>query len=443
MKKILFFLISLFFLFLISTSPALATLPRPVFIQKGDVKIENPEVSQLFYDELKGKPRDYIINSSNNFTLKILLLVPEIINREGRYSADIFSIKDSKEEKIGSLDGASSAWEEVYQAFDRDYYLKGPDYSNQLPAGKYKIEVYSTLAIQPGDNQGKYVLGIGDKESYTVSSFINVYWQLPLIKNAFLKTSVLQFFLTPFGIAAIAAIGAIIILLFLLNFIFISIRDFIKHQQAKTLLLTSAGMQMKDEIRKLLQKPAYDITVGFITTAAKPEEDLEYLKRDWNIMKDEMGFNVEEIDIEGKTEKEVMKLLQLKDIIFVEGGNTFYLLKAMRACKFEKVIRKLLKLGKVYIGVSAGTIVAGKTIRTASWYGDKNLVGLRNLRGLNLVPFDIFVHYNRKPDAAEIIRKKMPLKWARKKLKIITDDQAVLVQAREVLLIGGGEEVVV
>ena len=64
-----------------------------------------------------------------------------------------------------------------------------------------------------------------------------------------------------------------------------------------------------------------------------------------------MGFNVEEIDIEGKTEAEVMKLLELKDIIFVEGGNTFYLLKAMRECNFEKVIRKLLKEGKVYIGV--------------------------------------------------------------------------------------------
>ena len=62
-----------------------------------------------------------------------------------------------------------------------------------------------------------------------------------------------------------------------------------------------------------------------------------------------------------------MKLLELKDIIFVEGGNTFYLLKAMRACNFEKIIRKLLKEGKVYIGASAGSIVAGKTIKTAGW----------------------------------------------------------------------------
>ena len=199
---------------------------------------------------------------------------------------------------------------------------------------------------------------------------------------------------------------------------------------------------MKDEILKLLQKPAYDVTVAFITTASKPQENQDYLNIDLQIMREELRFNVEEVDIDGKKEKEVMKLLELKDIIFVEGGNTFYLLKAMRACNFEKVIRKLLKLGKVYIGVSAGTIVAGKTIKTAGWFGDENLVKLRDLKGLNLVPFDIFPHYQ--PEYAEIIKQKMksPRK-RRKKLRIITDDHGILVQGKEIDLIGDGEAVIV
>jgi len=155
-----------------------------------------------------------------------------------------------------------------------------------------------------------------------------------------------------------------------------------------------------------------------------------------------MGFNVEEVDIDGKKEHEVMKLLEIKDIIFVEGGNTFYLLNAMRKCNFEKVIRRILKNGKVYIGASAGSIVAGRTIKTASWRGDKDIVKLKNLKGLNLVPFDVFVHY--KPGDEEIIKKKMPWKWQRKReLKILTDQQAILVQGREVDLIGKGEAIVV
>jgi dipeptidase E len=269
-----------------------------------------------------------------------------------------------------------------------------------------------------------------------------------LLKVTFFQTSVLQFFLTPFGIGGIAVIGALLILIALISYFVAAIKAAIKHSQAKTLLLTSAGMAMKEEIKKLLQKPAYDITVAFITTAAKPEENIDYLKRDWDIMTDELGFNLEEVDIDGKKEHEVMELLKLKDIIYVEGGNTFYLLKAMRACHFEKVIRKLLKLGKVYVGVSAGSIVAGKTIKPAVWGGldrnkNKNTVHLKNFRGLNLVPFDIVVHYDRNPEIAEVIKKKLPFKWQRRKLRILTDEQAILVQGKEVDLIGKGEAMVI
>jgi dipeptidase E len=201
-------------------------------------------------------------------------------------------------------------------------------------------------------------------------------------------------------------------------------------------------MQMKNEIVSLLQKPAYDITVAFISTAAKSQDNLDYVKKDWDIMRDEMGFNVEEVDIDNKKEGEVMKLLEFKDIIFVEGGNTFYLLNSMRKCNFKKIIRKLLKSGKVYIGVSAGSIVAGRTIQTANWKdGNKNIVNLKSLKGLGLVPFDIFVHY--RPEHEETIKKNMPWKWQRRKLKIITDGQAILVQGKEIALIGKGEAVVI
>jgi dipeptidase E len=238
---------------------------------------------------------------------------------------------------------------------------------------------------------------------------------------------------------------AVLILLAIIYYLIGLIKKTIKHNQAKTLLLTSGGMpQMKDEIIKLLQKPAYDITVGFITTAYKYEieEDPYYKNEDLQIMRDELGFNVEEVDIDGKRESEVMKILELKDIIFVAGGNTFYLLNAMRQCNFEKVIRKLLKEGKVYIGTSAGSIVAGRTIKTAAWLGDKNIVSLKDLKGLNLVPFDIFVHYQ--PEYAETIRKQIrnPRKRT-KRLKILTDEQAILVQGKEADLIGEGEMIIV
>jgi len=423
-----------------ASSVAYAHQPQIIYYKTGDIQINNPEISQAFYDELKGTPRDYYINSDKDFELYINLLVPDPENIKGRYSADVF---DSLGQKIYSVDGSSVEWQEFYEPFGRDYYLKGPEFTKNVLAGKYKIQVYSA------DNQGKYVLAVGQKESFGVKSIFNVYWQLPLLKIAFFKTSVLEFFLTPFGIGAVILFGSILILLAIIYFLVGFIKKTVKHNQAKTLLLTSGGMlPMQDEIIKLLQKPAYDITVAFITTAYKRKVEIDpyYISPSLQIMRD-IGFNVEEIDIEGKSDKQLMKILEMKDIIYVAGGNAFYLLDKMRKCNFRKVIKKLLKWGKVYIGSSAGTIVAGKTIQTANKFEtginkeDENFVHLKNFKGLNLVPFDIFVHYL--PEDAEIIKQKMPdpIKRA-KNLRILTDEQAILVQGKEVDLIGEGDAVV-
>ena len=367
-------------------------------------------MSQAFYDELKGSARDYFIDSNKDFQLYLNILVPASVNITGKYSATVL---DNQGKILFSLDGESFSWKEYFEPFGRDYYMKGPELDQNLPAGKYKIEVYSK------DNQGKYVLAVGKTEAFDFMSVLNVYWELPLLKVQYFKTSVMEFFLTPFGIGLIGFVGAILIILAVINYLIWLVKSIIRHNMAKTLLLTSGGMvAMKKEIVKLLQKPAYDVTVAFISTAAKPQENIDYVKRDWTIMKDELGFNVEEVDIDGKKEAEVMRLLEIKDIIFVEGGNTSYLINSMRACNFERVIKKLLKEGKVYIGVSAGSIVAGPTIKTAGWDGEVSIGKSKNLKGLNLVPFDVFVHYE--PENAEIIKQKIPNSQKRaKKLKII------------------------
>jgi len=439
-KKIFLYFIFILFLaagFLSCKNIALAHLPRLVYLKPDLAQINNPELSQAFYDELKGQPRDYFINSDKDFELYINLLVPAHSNPEGRYSADVFLLGATEPEKIEFLDGQNFKWEQFYEEWGRDYYLKGPELSKQVSAGEYRIQVYSS------DNQGKYVLAVGKKEQYGIKDLLNVYWQIPTLKTTFFNTSVFQFFLTPFGIGAIGAIGGLLILLALINYLIGVIKTKIKHAQAKTLLLASSFPEMKDEIIKFLQKPAYDVTVAFITTAAKPQEDLDYLQKDWTIMKEELGFNVEELDIEGKTEAQVEEILKLKDIIYVEGGNTFYLLRAMRKCNFEKIIRKLLKEGKVYIGASAGSIVAGRTIKTAGWKdADKNIAGITDFKGLNLVPFDIFVHYT--PEWYDTVKAEMPdTKDRQKNLRILTDGQAVLVQGKEIDLIGEGEAIVI
>ncbi|MEK7174678.1 MAG: Type 1 glutamine amidotransferase-like domain-containing protein [Patescibacteria group bacterium] len=205
----------------------------------------------------------------------------------------------------------------------------------------------------------------------------------------------------------------------------------------KTILLTSAGMNVKEEILKILPKPADQIKVAHVITASKSEKNLSYLEKENQIMR-ELGFNVENVDIEGKNEKELRVLLDGKDIVYVQGGNTFYLLKHVRASGFDKVVKELIGKGTVYVGVSAGSYIACPTIEMASWKNpDKNTVGLTDLTGLGLVPFLLSVHYKSEYDSIL----KQEISATNYPVKILTDEQAILVKGNEVKLVGRGEEI--
>ncbi|MEK7061740.1 MAG: Type 1 glutamine amidotransferase-like domain-containing protein [Patescibacteria group bacterium] len=424
------------------TQEVSAYLPRIIYNQSNDIQVKEPETFQIFYDELGGSPRNYLIRSDANFNFYINLLVPVNSNSNGRYSAKVFLKKDSlansgqaEDEEVAFIDGQTDfLWQEFYEPFSRDYYFKGPEFEKTLPAGDYKITVFSY------ENKGKYVLAIGREKRFSPMEILNIYWVWPLLKVEFFKTSILEFFLTPFGLVIV---GLVAFLLFIIACgVFIGfINEMIKGRKPKILLLTSSGMAgTKEEILSVLSKPPDKVRVAHIITASKAEKDTAYVDKDKELMQ-EAGFNVEDIDIEGKNKKQLMKILQVVDVIYVQGGNTFYLLLQMRKSGFNKIIKKLLKRGIIYIGVSAGSVVAGKTIETASWGSnpDEKVVKLMSLKGLKLIKSNIFVHY--KLEDEEMIKQKP--KRVKKKLRILTDEQALFVFDKKIILVGEGEAITI
>lgn len=81
------------------------------------------------------------------------------------------------------------------------------------------------------------------------------------------------------------------------------------------------------------------------------------------------------------------------DFVYVCGGNTFSILKKMRDTRMDKFIIKQVKKGAMYIGVSAGSIIAGENVEIAKEAGDVNEVGLKNLKGLGFTDISVFPHF--------------------------------------------------
>jgi dipeptidase E len=84
------------------------------------------------------------------------------------------------------------------------------------------------------------------------------------------------------------------------------------------------------------------------------------------------------------------KAVEQADAIFIGGGNTFRLLKALQDLDLIEVVRGKVSSGAPYIGSSAGSNVAGPTIKTTK---DMPIVQPRSFDSLGLVPFQISPHY--------------------------------------------------
>lgn len=150
---------------------------------------------------------------------------------------------------------------------------------------------------------------------------------------------------------------------------------------------------MKD-LLKHFDKQVKGLKVAFINTASESEKgDLSWLHADRDTLL-KHGFEVFDYTITGKTYEEVKNDLSVIDVLFVAGGNTFYLLEQANKCDFKKIIQNLLSKGVIYIGSSAGSLLACPNIEPIKFLDDPNKAEeLKSFDALNLVDFIIFPHW--------------------------------------------------
>lgn len=196
MKKIVLLTVPISLLVLVSAASA----HQPRIVSGELTQIENPEVSQAFYGELKGKPDYYQIKSDDPFSLYVGVLVPELEGIGKDVSVEIRKEHEHDEEEpepgheLFLLDGLEHEWTYYYEEFGGDSYYKGPELRSNpdeegLPQGVDVDEGTYTIKVFSPDNEGKYVLVVGEREEFPLNEIVNTLFVLPTLKAQFFGKS--------------------------------------------------------------------------------------------------------------------------------------------------------------------------------------------------------------------------------------------------------------
>ncbi|MFA5030935.1 MAG: Type 1 glutamine amidotransferase-like domain-containing protein [Patescibacteria group bacterium] len=203
----------------------------------------------------------------------------------------------------------------------------------------------------------------------------------------------------------------------------------------KKLILASIAGNVIYKTEFFLTKPFNKMRVAYLPTAAHGEGgDTPWLDEELNAFR-KLGFQLTEVNLEGKNENQLRKECKNIDAVLVCGGNTYYLLEHVRKSGFDKVVADLVEQGVVYIGTSAGSVLAGATIDVARNFDDPAKAHISDYSGLKFVDFAIVPHIDEKKYSGKLEATLGQWKDAPVNLVGLANSQALLVKDNYIELI--------
>ncbi|QLI77274.1 MULTISPECIES: Type 1 glutamine amidotransferase-like domain-containing protein [Bacillus] len=173
--------------------------------------------------------------------------------------------------------------------------------------------------------------------------------------------------------------------------------------------------------------------VTFFPTASAVEEVTHYVDAAKEAFH-QLGMQLEIVQIAEQSTEEIAKMMKQNDVVYVSGGNTFYLLQELRKHGLDDVLKEEINKGKLYIGESAGSIIMAPSIEYISLMDERQKAPeLSSYQGFNEVSrYPVpHVHNTYLGDAAQQILKKYEQTLD---LCPLTDEQALLITGEQTVI---------
>jgi dipeptidase E len=137
------------------------------------------------------------------------------------------------------------------------------------------------------------------------------------------------------------------------------------------------------------------LTLAFIDTAAEVYGDVEqpWLQADRQALV-EAGFQVNNYSLTGRKIAELKKDLAAFDVLFVVGGNTFYLLEQANLSGFTELMQSDFFAKQIYVGSSAGSVICCSDIEAIKFIDDPAAAKLSSTKAIGLIEPLLLPHFD-------------------------------------------------
>lgn len=161
-------------------------------------------------------------------------------------------------------------------------------------------------------------------------------------------------------------------------------------------LTSSIGIKgVGESIRRSL---GHDRTLktAFIITPVEgdsDQDDLSWVQEDRDGLNNN-GFITFDYSITNKSKAQIQQDLKDIEVLYISGGNEFYLKEKSNENNFGDIVRELVGSNVIYIGTSAGSIITGTDMSALQQLSDiEPLKKPLDTTGYGLVSFTVLPHW--------------------------------------------------